>query len=277
MAIAQSEPAVEEPAPADIAKREPWLAGRAASLLIRIAVLAALIGIWQLLSASGIVDPFFISSPSRVASLLWSQANEGTLFSDAWVTLREALKGFVYGSVVGILVGFGLGYSRTVTGIVMPILNLLNTLPRVALAPLFIIWFGIGESSKVALVFSVVVVILLFNTYAGTQTIDRDILTNARLLGASTLQVLTKITLPWCLPWIFAGMRIALAWSLGAAVIGEYLAAQAGIGYRINEYSGVLNQTGVLAGCVALLIMSGFLFGVLGLAERYLLRWRPES
>jgi NitT/TauT family transport system permease protein len=239
-------------------------------------VLAVFLGVWQYAVDHGWIDIFFFSSPSRVGHLLWQEQSQGILWTDAWTTLREALKGFVYGTVTGVIIGFVLGQSRWLSGIVMPFLNLLNTLPRIALAPMFILWFGIGETSKVVLVFSVVVVILIFNTYAATQTVDVGLVTTARLLGASRVQIMRKVTLPWCIPWIISGMRIALAWSLGAAVIGEYIASRNGVGYRIANYSSVLNQTGVLAGCVVLLVMSAGLFLILGLIERRLLRWRPN-
>jgi NitT/TauT family transport system permease protein len=263
--------------PRDFVKRPSGIRDWLTTFALRILIIAAFLGLWQLLSDTKVIDPFFVSSPSKVAQRLWDFTSDGTIFHHAWVTLREALKGYIVGSVIGVVIGFILGLSRILSAVFLPLLNLLNTLPRVALAPLFILWFGIGEMSKVVLVFSVVVVILIFNTYAGTQTVDRDIVTNARLLGASRLQVVLKITLPWCLPWIITGMRIALAWSIGAAVIGEYLAARAGLGYLIFYYSGILDQTGLLAGCVVLLILSGFMFGALNVAERYLLRWRPSQ
>jgi NitT/TauT family transport system permease protein len=149
-----------------------------------------------------------------------------------------------------------------------PLLNLANTLPRVALGPLFILWFGLGESSKTALVFTVVVFIMIFNTQAGTQNVDEDLIAATRLLGANRLQLTWKITLPSCLPWIFAGARIAVAWSLGAAVIGEYLGAQSGVGYLIFYYANALDNTGLIAGCVVLLLMSFVIFTALNIVER---------
>jgi NitT/TauT family transport system permease protein len=269
---------MDEEEPASLAdRRHAWLTGRLATLALRTLVIAALIGLWQLASTLRWVDPFFISSPEKVVTRLWSWLQTASFYSDAWTTLREALIGFLVGAAAGVLIGFALGYSRLLTRVFLPILNLLNTLPRVALAPMFILWFGIGPDSKIVLVFTVVVVILIFNTYSGVQTLDADVLTNAKLLGASWWDILWKITFPWCTPWIFAGLRIALAWSVGAAVIGEYLASESGLGYRIFEYSGVLDQTGVLAGCVALLIISGVMFAILDGLEHYLLRWRPEK
>jgi NitT/TauT family transport system permease protein len=249
---------------------------RVRSWTLQILIVAACIGLWEVLAVTETVDPFFVSTPPRVAERLWQFISSGMIFDHAWVTLHEALEGYVLGAVVGTAIGFVLGHSRVLSAALLPLLNLANTLPRVALAPLFILWFGLGETSKIVLVFTIVVVILVFNTYAGTQTVDRDLLTNARLLGASKLQLVRKVTLPWTLPWIISGMRIALAWSIGGAVIGEFIAAKAGLGYLLFSYANVLDQTGLLAICVVLLIISGVLFAILGIAERYLLRWRPE-
>jgi NitT/TauT family transport system permease protein len=252
------------------------LTGRLFSIASSVLVVLVLFVIWQILSDTKTIDPFFVSSPTRVGSLLWQWRDQASFWHDVVVTLSEALWGYLIGCVAGVIIGLALGQSRILANTFMPLLNMANTLPRVALAPLFILWFGIGEESKVILVISVVITIVIFNTYAGVQTIEEDLVTNVRLLGASSFQVLTKIVFPWTLPWILSGFRIALAWSIGAAVIGEYIAAEAGLGYRIFYYSGVLNETGLLAGCAALLILSGILFAILGAIEHYLLRWRPN-
>ena len=262
--------------PRSFVKRGSRFTGPLASYSLSVIVVAILLGAWQLASDTHLINPFFVSSPSRVGQRLWDMSSTGMIWYHTWVTLQEALWGFVIGCAGGILAGFVLGQSELLARAFLPLLNLANTLPRVALAPLFILWFGIGQESKVILVISVVSIILVFNTYSGTQTVDRDIIVNAKLLGAGRLQILTKITLPWTLPWIMAGLRVALAWSLGAAVIGEYIAARAGLGYLIFFYSGILDQTGLIAGCFVLLFISAIMFTVLGVAERYLLRWRPE-
>jgi NitT/TauT family transport system permease protein len=249
----------------------------------RIGITAAFLGLWQLASHFRWVDPFFISSPSRVGVRLWdwlfasgpvSAIGNVSLATDVEVTMRETLIGFGIGCAAGILIGFILAEVAFLDQVFSPLLNLLNTLPRVALAPLFIVWFGIGEETKVVLVISVVVFIMMFNTYAGAKTVDRDIATVAKLLGANRRQMMRAVIFPWCLPWIFAGVRLSLAWALGAAVIGEYLAADAGVGYRIFYYAGILDNTGVIAGCIVLLALALALFTVLALIERKVLRWQ---
>jgi NitT/TauT family transport system permease protein len=266
--------------PIELTRGSGALRGRLLILLLQIGCVGLVIGLWQLAASTGLVDRFFISSPVVVAKRLWEFRNEvggvtpGSIWPHVAITLREAVYGLVTGSLVGTLVGFLLAQSRWVAAALHPLLNLANTLPRVALGPLFILWFGLGETSKSALVFTVVVFILLFNTYAGVQTVDHDLVSATRLLGARWYAVLWKITLPSCIPWIMAGLRIALAWSLGAAVVGEYLGARGGVGYLIFNFSNVLDQTGVIAGCMVLLLMSFVLFGLLAVFERRLLRWR---
>jgi NitT/TauT family transport system permease protein len=287
MSVGQADP-MAPPASPELEPRVSarWLGGRhqLGTKLLQLAVVLAFLVIWQVVSSTGLIDPFFISSPIDVAKRLWEFRNQAgpsssdtSIFKHALVTLREAFFGLATGAVVGVIVGFLLGQWKLVSDVFSPLLNLANTLPRVALAPLFILWFGIGEFSKVVLVFTVVVFILMFNTYAGTQTIDQDVVATARLLGGNRRQIMRKVTLPWCVPWILSGMRIALAWSLGAAVIGEYLGAENGVGYLIFYYSGVLDNAGLLAGCVVLLILSGIMFALLSIVERRLLRWKVKK
>jgi NitT/TauT family transport system permease protein len=258
------------------ARRWPTLRLGSTSLLYQVVLIVAFLAIWEAVSVTRLIDPFFISSPSRVLSTMWQMVQQGQIWSDAAVTTNEATRGLALGIVIGVIVGFALGLSPRVGAICMPLLNLLNSLPRVALAPLFILWFGIGEQSKVWLVFTIVVVILIFNTFEGVRTVDRDLVTSARQLGAGRVALVRKIVLPWCLPWIFAGMRIAIAWSLGGAIIGEYIAASSGLGYRISYYAGTLDQTDVFALCGFLLIISAILFWILRMLELRFLRWRPK-
>jgi NitT/TauT family transport system permease protein len=273
---------LEAEAPPELG-RGTGVRGRLIVLGMQALVIGAFIAAWQISVSAGLVDRFFVSSPAAIVGRLWEFRNTvgptipGGIWPHIVVTLREALFGLAIGSVSGILLGLILGQWRLLAEALHPLLNLANTLPRVALGPLFILWFGIGQTSKTMLVFTVVIFILIFNTYAGVLTVDRELVATARLLGAKWHHVLWKITLPWCVPWIMAGMRIALAWSLGAAVVGEYLGAREGVGYLIFTFSQILDNTGVLAGCVVLLLMSFVMFAVLNVIEKRLLRWRVQA
>ncbi|MDX6438067.1 MAG: sulfonate transport system permease protein [Gaiellaceae bacterium] len=273
---------LEAEAPPEV-RRRAGFRGRLLVLLLQIAVVGLFLAIWQIAVSSGLIDKFWVSSPEDIVKRLWQFRNTvgstipGGIWSHVVATFQEALVGLAIGSTSGIVIGLILGQWRLLAEALHPLLNLANTLPRVALGPLFILWFGIGQTSKMTLVFTVVVFILIFNTYAGVLTVDRELVAVAHLLGAKWYHVLWKITLPWCVPWIIAGMRIALAWSLGAAVVGEYLGAREGVGYLIFTFSNILDNTGVLAGCVVLLIMSWVMFGVLTVIEKRLLRWRVHT
>ena len=152
----------------------------------------------------------------------------------------------------------------------------LNSLPRVALAPLFILWFGIGLTSKVVLAFSLVVFILLVNTHAGARNVDQDLVIITRLLGATRRQLTMKVILPASIPWIFAGLRLGLAYALIGAVVGEVIVAQAGLGFLIASAAGVFNTTGVFSALIILMLIAMLLSEVMKVAERKLLRWRPQ-
>jgi len=243
----------------------------------QIAVVLVFLALWQAAAYTGLIDPFFISSPVDIALKLESWVADGSLYHHMIVTLRESLIGWVIGSIAGTLIGFVLGRVEVIRRIFVPLLHLANTLPRVALAPLFIFWFGIGEPSKVILVITIVVFIMIFNTYSGVLTVGADHLITARLFGKSERKIWIEVIFPWCVPWIFAGLRLGLAWSLSGAVVGEFIAARAGIGYVIFNAASSLDNAGVLAGCVLLLAMAMVFFFGISAAEKRLLKWRPDT
>jgi NitT/TauT family transport system permease protein len=263
----------------DYSLKSNWQSARVTIryLLLQALVVAGFLVLWHEVGDRGIVDRFFISSPVDVAAKLIGRFADGSVWGDIIVTLREALLGWVTGSVLGVILGFSLGRLSALNRVFAPMLHLLNTLPRVALAPLFIIWFGIGELSKVVLVFTVIIFIMIFNTYTGVKTVNQDHMLMAKLLGASEWRLTTAIIVPWCLPWIFVGLRLGLAWSLSGAVIGEFIAARAGIGWRIFYDSAVLDNAGVLAGCVLLMAIAVVFFVCISLVEGRVLRWQPQN
>ncbi len=246
-------------------------------MALRVLVVLLFFAVWQVVADRGIVPQFFISSPADVLKRIGGWIADGSLGNHIVITLREALVGFAGGSIAGIAIGFLLGRVTVLNEVFAPLLHLVNTLPRIALAPLFILWFGIDEPSKMVLVFTIVIFIMIFNTYGGVQTVNNDYVVTARLLGANEWQLTTKVILPWCIPWIFVGLRLSLAWSLSGAVVGEFLAARAGIGYLIFFYAGILDNSGVLAGSLVLLLMALVFFLTISFVEARLLRWRPEG
>jgi NitT/TauT family transport system permease protein len=242
----------------------------------RLAVLVVFAGAWEGATRGRLVNPFWVSSPSLIVADLWKAFTGGEVYVHIGVSLWEAFAGFVTGAVAGIAGGFALARWDRLARVLDPYVTALNSLPRVALAPLFILWFGIGLTSKVVLAFSLVVFILLVNTYAGAKNVDQDLVIIARLLGASRRQLTLKVILPASVPWIFAGFRLGVAYALVGAVVGEVIVAQAGLGFLISAAAGVFNTTGVFSALIILMAIAMLLNELMKVAERKLLRWRPN-
>jgi NitT/TauT family transport system permease protein len=238
-------------------------------LLLTVVLLAA----WEV-AATTVTTPFWISQPSRVFDRLVSLATSGLLFWHVWATLQAALLGLALGAVVGVALGLLLGAYPRVAAIVDPLLMGLNSLPRVALAPLFIIWFGIGLPSKVILAFSLVVFPVLINAYQGVRGVDRDLVDMLRTMQASPWQVARRVTIPSTLPWIFAGLRIGLGMALIGAVVGELVGSSRGVGYYVESAAANFDTTGVFAGLVILMVLTIALSELMKLVEARLFRWR---
>jgi NitT/TauT family transport system permease protein len=260
-------------------KREAPLrtGGRASLLLWRLLLGALVVFGWQALTSVGWLDRFFFSRPSdilgRLAQLIWT----GSIWPHLLVTLEEAFLAFVLGVASGVLFGFLLARVPFLSGLLDPYIRALNALPRVVLAPIFLLWFGLGIWSKVALGVTVVFFVVFFNTYQGVREVDPVILNNARMLGASERQLLRHVLIPSALTWIFSSLHISIGFALIAVVVGEYMGASHGIGYMISQAEGVFDTTGVFAGMMILsasVLLVGFFVDRL---ERRLLRWKPEQ
>ena len=211
---------------------------------------------WQLAVSSGLIDAFWVSSPVLVAAELWHLSVSGELLTDVWMTVSEALIAFVVSSALGVVSGLLLSRSPFWDEVMAPIIVALNSLPRIALAPLIILWCGVGVTAKVVTAFSLVYFILLVNTLGGAKNVDNDIMTIAQLMGASKRDLLWKVTLPSALPWIFAALSIALTYSLLGVIVAEILASNQGLGYLIAASAGNFDTAGVFAALVVLAIIA---------------------
>ena len=245
-------------------------------LAARLLVVAVFLGIWQGAVAVGLVDAFWISSPVLVVKELWSETVSGDLFGDVAITVFEALIAFVVSSVLGIAAGLLLARSPFWDDVLAPLVLALNSLPRVALAPLIILWFGIGITAKVVTAFTLVFFILLVNTLGGAKNVDNDILTIAKLMGASKRDILWKVTLPSALPWIFAGLNLGLTYSLLGVIVAEILASNHGLGYVIASSAATFNTAGVFAGLITLAVVAWLFSALMRYIEARLLRWKPS-
>ncbi len=231
---------------------------------------------WEWLSGALNAD-FWISKPSEVLSALLAWYRSGDLGSDLQITLIEAGGGFLAGSVAGGLVGFVLGWEKRLGDLMEPFVLSLYTLPKIALAPLFVLWFGIGVTNKIMFSAMLVFFMVFFTTYQGVRQVDRELVENARLLGASRWSIWTKIAVPYAAVWVFTGLRIGLPYSLIGAIVGEFVAAEAGVGFRIKEATSFFNTASVFAGLLVLMAISLVLLGVLKLLELRVLRWQTAD
>ncbi|WEX12059.1 ABC transporter permease [Chelativorans sp. AA-79] len=240
----------------------------------QIGLLLVLLAAWQAIAEFGVVPEIFISKPTSILVSLWNNVVFGRMLLDLVVTVYETLVGFFISSAVGMVVGVILYQAPRVNLVVRPFLTGLNNLPRLALAPLFVLWFGLDTSSRVALVFSVVFFIIVFNTYAGLQNAIRDHLLLARTLGASRFQLFVKFILPSAVPTIFAGLQLGLTYSFLTAVVGEMLSGAVGLGAQLQITLATYRTADFFAALLLLAIVATVLSGLMRLAERRLLRWR---
>jgi NitT/TauT family transport system permease protein len=273
---AESQPvaAVQEQAAAP-AERSRF-GGDRMDLYLQIAFVVVWLSSWEWI-AWQFGTEFWTSRPSSIFHELVRWAKSGMLASDLRLTLTEAGVGFAAGSVVGGLVGFILGWVKRLGDLFEPFILSLYTLPKIALAPLFVLWFGIGVFNKIMFSAMLVFFMVFFTTYQGVRQVDRELVENARLLGASKLGIWTKIAIPYSAVWVFTGIRIGLPYALIGAIVGEFVAAEAGVGFRIKEATSFFNTAGVFAGLIVLMMVSLTLLGGLKLIERRVLRWQVQT
>ncbi|HEY7789404.1 MAG TPA: ABC transporter permease [Vicinamibacterales bacterium] len=249
-------------------------AGQWEIVLGRIAVAAGVLIVWQVLATRRLIDPFFVSRPSAIAGRVWEWMASGFIWRHLAVTLEEAVLAFVIGTVLGIGAGFVLARGRRASLIFNPYLRVLNALPRVVLAPLFLLWFGLGIWSKVALGVTLVFFVVFFNTYQGVRDVDRVLVDNARVLGASEAALIRHVFGPSALTWIFSSLQTSIGFAIVGAVVGEYLGASRGIGYVISQAEGTFDTTGVFAGLAVLSVCVVIVGEAVARLERRLLAWK---
>ena len=253
-------------------------AGRRAEIYAwRLGLLGAFLLLWETATRRAWVDPFFVSQPSALAVQLYDWIRSGFIARHLLVTLEETLIGFALGTVLGVAVGFAFAQWQTLARIFDPLMVALNAMPRVVLAPLFILWFGLGLLSKVVMVISLVFFVVFFSTYTGIREVDRDLVHNARILGASPRALIRHVLLPSALTWIFASLRTSVGFALIGAVVGEYLGAHEGMGYVISYAESMFNATGVLAGLIVLMSAVVAIDVALTRLDARLAYWKPVA
>jgi NitT/TauT family transport system permease protein len=229
---------------------------RPANLLIaRILIFAALLLAWQLASGP-LIPKFWISDPVAIGGALWAWVADGSIWQHIGATLLTMVLGYGLGGLLGIALGFALGSFPRALDVASPVLTGLFCLPKVALLPLFVIFLGLGIASKVVLVMSVVVFLTLYSTIDGVRDVDPDLINSLRLMGATRLEILTKVVIPSALPWVYTGLRVAVSYALTTTVVGELLSSNKGIGFLIESSANRFNSAAVFAAVAVLVVVS---------------------
>ncbi len=244
---------------------------------VQIAVIVGVLVSWQYAVEQGWVSAFLVGAPAGIYEQLLARVKSGALVEDAWVTLLEALAGFVIGNVAGAVAGLGLWYSAYVTRVVAPFIVALNSVPKIAFAPIIILWVGTGIASKITLAVFTTSIIALIATYQAAKDVDSDLQALMWTLGATKNQVFFKVVVPATLPAIIAAFRITLGFSLTGAIVGEFITSSHGLGYMIATASGLYDLNTVWAGLFTLMAVGFGLFHIVDWLERRLLPWKQPT
>jgi sulfonate transport system permease protein len=242
-----------------------------------LALLALTFGGWHVLTKTEVLPPFLFGEPLVVASRIADWFVSGKIFPHLGRTLLETLLAFLIGMSLGLAIGLWLGLSQFASRLLDPYITAINSMPRVILAPIFALWFGLGLWSKVILGVTLVFFIVFYSVYHGVREVSPVVLANARMLGANPRQLLRHVYLPSAMSWVFSSLHAAVGMAFVGAVVGEYLGSAKGVGYLILQAEGVFDVNTVFAGVLVLTGCALVLDGLVTLVERRLLNWRPPS
>jgi NitT/TauT family transport system permease protein len=247
---------------------------------VRIALVVLWLGSWEL-AARTVVDPFYYSMPSKIWDklVIWftDGTSQGSIWSNIAITLEEAVLGFLIGTLAGVVLGVLLGRSRFTAEVLAPFIKGANAIPRIVLASLFVIWFGLGMSSKVATAFVLVFFAVFFNAFQGAREVDKVLVDNSRILGASRWDLMRTIILPSATSWILASMHVAFGFALIGAIVGEFTGADKGLGILINHSQGNFDAAGIYAGMLITTVLALVAEWLITLLEKRLTSWRPPT
>jgi NitT/TauT family transport system permease protein len=246
-----------------------WLA------LYQVLLLALLFLLWHVLVKADVLPAFFFGEPLVVLQRIWDWFTGGRIWPHLGVTVLETVLAFVIGTVLGVAVGLWLALSATASVLLDPYIKALNSMPRVILAPIFAVWFGLGIWSKVLLGVTLVFFIVFFSVYHGVREVSPMLISNARMLGAGRRQLLRYVYIPSAAAWVFSSLHASVGMAFVGAVVGEYLGSAKGVGYLILQAEGVFDINTVFAGVIVLTACALMLDRIVTVLERRLLRWRP--
>lgn len=262
---------------------------RAANLrLWQTAVLVALFGFWHVMTTPGLVPPmmfegdtqaaFFFGEPLKIFERIWDWfVTDADIYRHLGVTLAETMAAFAIGSVLGLGGGLWLALAPMASAIFEPYIKALNAMPRIILAPIFSVWFGLGMGSKIALGVTLVFFIVFFNVYQGVKEVSPVVLANARMLGADQRQLLRHVYLPSATSWVFSSLHTSVGLAFVGSVVGEYLGSSQGVGYLILQAEGTFDINTVMAGILVLTAFALVLDGLVSRVETGLMKWQPRT
>jgi NitT/TauT family transport system permease protein len=243
-------------------------------VMTRFSALVIWLGSWEAAARAGLVDTFFFSSPSLIGNVLYQQFSSGTIYRHLQATVEEALWGLFLGFLAGATLGWLAAQHRFIAELVEPVLMLLNSVPRIVVAPIFIMWFGIGPNSKIALAFFLVFVVIFFAVYSGLKEVDRSLVERVVVLGGGQRDLLMQVYIPSVLVWVFSSLRVTVGFAFTGAIVGEFIASSRGLGYLLNFAQNSYNASLMLATVALIMVVISLLFVVLGRVEAYAMRWK---
>ena len=232
-----------------------------------------LLVVWEAAGRAGMLNPLFVPSPSQIGRALYELFADGRIWPHLEATFSAALAGLALGILVGILLGVIGALVPATAELLEPVMTLLNAIPRVILAPLFVIWLGIGLASKVALAFILVAVLIFFTVFTGIRQVDRRLVERIVTLGGGRWALVRHVYLPSVSAWILGNMKIAVGFAFTGAVVGEFVAATSGLGYLLSFAQSTYNSALMLALVLLIMVVVLLIFAIAGRLEKYLLRW----
>jgi NitT/TauT family transport system permease protein len=233
-----------------------------------------LLAVWEVLGRAGWIDPFYAPPPSTIAVALYEVFATGDIWPHLIATFTAAMAGLILGLIIGAVLGFAAALIRPLADLLEPIMILLNAIPRVILAPLFIIWFGIGLGSKIAVSLVLVAVLIFFAVYSGIREVDVRLVERIRTLGGGRATLLREVYMTSVAAWIMGNLKVAVGFAFTGAVVGEFVASSRGLGYLLSFAQSTYNAALTLALIVLIMGFVLLLFGLAGWLERWLLAWR---
>jgi NitT/TauT family transport system permease protein len=240
----------------------------------QLVALAMLLALWEAAGRAGMLNPLYLPSPSQIGAALFDLFSDGRIWPHLEATFTAALGGLALGIAVGVVLGVAAALVRLVAELLEPVMTLLNAVPRVILAPLFVIWLGIGLASKIALSFILVAVLIFFTVFTGIRQVDRRMVERVITLGGDRWALVRHVYLPSVTAWILSNLKIAVGFAFTGALVGEFVAATHGLGYLLSFAQSTYNAALMFALIVLILVVVLLIFGIAGRLEKYLLRWQ---